>query len=450
MSAATFEVFTLFPAAISGFLRGGLVGKAVEQGRVAVHCTDYREFASDRYRTVDDAPYGGGPGMVMKIEPVVAALEHVTAQRGPMHRILLTPSGARFDQRAAERLARLPRIGLLCGRYEGIDDRVREHFVDECLSLGDFVLNGGELAALAIVEAVSRLHEGVLGNPESAARDSFSLEDMSEESGGQWLEFPQYTRPPAFRGLEVPPLLLAGDHAEVARWRRTQAWRRTWSLRPDLRPQRARPAEAPLYLAAVFTDDLADRSAVLDALRPLAEAAGARLVAVGPKLRGAPRSLKDLRKSVRREHGKAPRLVVLGAATGSSTTLPVATSAASLLDLLAATGEGDLSAPLILVVATSRPETGDLAQSAAANPQGPQFDALQAAEGLEAVFAPSISSSARPTTGLAQTPALNESSRPQRVHLLAAELAAAALAELCPARSTISSELRHEQQQPVD
>lgn len=446
MTAPTFEVFTLFPAAIAGFLRGGLVGKAVEQGRVAVHCTDYREFTTDRYRTVDDAPYGGGPGMVMKIEPVVAALEHVTAARGPMHRILLTPSGARFDQRAAERLARLPRIGLLCGRYEGIDDRVREHFVDECLSLGDFVLNGGEIAALAIVEAVSRLHEGVLGNPESAARDSFALEDMPEGPGGAWLEFPQYTRPPSFRGLGVPEVLLAGDHAEVARWRRVQAWRRTWALRPDLRPPRRRPDAAPLVLAAVFErPDLPERTAVLAALAPLARAADARLVAVGARLPGAARSLKDLRKSLRRQHGKSPRLVGLGPAPA----LPVADSAASLLDLLAATGEGDLSAPLVLVVPIAAAKTGDLAQTAPTTPQEPLSGALQAAEGLEAVFAPRAVGDADAINGLAQTPAMFDSSGPQRVHL-AADLAAAALAELCPARSTISSELRHEQQQPVD
>ena len=257
MSGPTFEVFTLFPDAIAGFLRGGLIGKAAEQGLVAVHCTDYREFTHDRHRTVDDTPYGGGPGMVMKIEPVVAALESVAAARGPMHRVLLTPSAPRFDQRAARRLTRYPRIALLCGRYEGIDDRVREGHVDECLSLGDFVLNGGEVAALAIIEAVARLCEGVLGNPESAARDSFSAADLSdgtdqtdEKDTGPWLEFPQYTRPLEFRGRRVPPVLLRGDHAEIARWRAEQAWRRTWMLRPDIRPARTLPAATPIYLAS--------------------------------------------------------------------------------------------------------------------------------------------------------------------------------------------------------
>jgi tRNA (guanine-N1)-methyltransferase len=216
VSGPTFEVFTLFPEAISGFLRGGLIGKAAEHGLVTVHCTDYRDYTHDRHRTVDDTPYGGGPGMVMKIEPVVAALEAVTAARGPMHRILLTPSAPRFDQSAARRLATHPRIALLCGRYEGIDDRVREAHVDECLSLGDFVLNGGEVAALAIVEAVARLCEGVLGNPESAARDSFSGADdnLSPETGD--LARVSAVHPPArVPRPRRPARLLAGAHAEV-------------------------------------------------------------------------------------------------------------------------------------------------------------------------------------------------------------------------------------------
>lgn len=435
-AAPTFEVFTLFPAAISGFLRAGLVGKAVESGRVAVHCTDYREFATDRYRTVDDAPYGGGPGMVMKIEPVVAALEHVEAQRGPMHRVLLTPSGARFDQRAAERLSKLPRIGLLCGRYEGIDDRVRDGFVDECLSLGDFVLNGGEIAALAIVEAVARLCEGVLGNPESAARDSFALEDMSH---GPWLEFPQYTRPPNFRGLAVPPVLLAGDHAEIARWRLLQAWRRTWALRPDLRPPRRRPAGAPLYVALLCgharTGMLEQASA---ALAPLAAAAGAQIVTVGP--RAGARSLKELRRTLRRAHGPTPRFVGLGAPAGD---LPVAASTPALLDLLASTGEGDLSAPLILVVSLPAAPAGDLTRSTPQEPQDPSLAAEKPPELVEAVFAPTPT----PSSGLAQTPVMAESSGPQARQVA---LLAQALAELTSARSTTLSELRHEQQQPVD
>lgn len=414
-AAPTFEVFTLFPAAISGFLRAGLVGKAVESGRVAVHCTDYREFATDRYRTVDDAPYGGGPGMVMKIDPVVAALEHVEAQRGPMHRVLLTPSGARFDQRAAERLAQRPRIALLCGRYEGIDDRVRDNFVDECLSIGDFVLNGGEIAALAIIEAVARLCEGVLGNPESAARDSFALGDMSQ---GPWLEFPQYTRPPEFRGLGVPPVLLAGDHAAIARWRLQRAWARTWALRPDIRPPRDRPAGAPLILALLSGHahtDMRDRSAA--ELAPLA--AGAQIVTVGPK--AAARSLKELKRTLRRAHGKTPRFVGLAPAGD----LPLATSAPALLDLLASTGEGDLSAPLVLVASLASAPAGDLTRSAPEPSQDASSAGERPPEPIEAVFAPA---QAQPS-GLAQTPVMPESSGPQARHVA---LLAQALAALAP------------------
>jgi tRNA (guanine-N1)-methyltransferase len=243
-AALCFEVFTLFPAAIEGFVGAGLLGKAIEQGRVAVRCTDFRDFTSDRHRSVDDAPFGGGAGMVIKPGPVVDALEHVARERGPFHRVLLTPSAPRFDQRAAARLARLPRIGLVCGRYEGIDDRVREHFVDECLSLGDFVLGGGEVAALVIIEAITRLVEGVVGNPESVHTDSFG---SSGDAG--LLEHPHYTRPAEFRGHAVPAVLLAGDHAAIARWRHASALRRTWALRSDLRPHRLLPPSHPLYLA---------------------------------------------------------------------------------------------------------------------------------------------------------------------------------------------------------
>ena len=243
-----FEVLTLFPDAVRAFVGAGLLGKAIERGLVEVHCTDPREHTEDRHRIVDDAPFGGGAGMVIKAQPVVTALEAVIAARGPAHRILLTPSAPRFDQRVAERLATLPRIALICGRYEGIDDRVREHFVDECLSLGDFVLGGGEVAALAIIEAVSRLREGVVGNPESIARDSFA-----DDEHGILLEHPQYTRPAGFRGHPVPQVLLGGDHQAIARWRRAAALARTWALRPELRPQESLPP-LPIHLAIDGSD----------------------------------------------------------------------------------------------------------------------------------------------------------------------------------------------------
>ena len=255
-----FEVFTIFPAMIEAFVDSGLMGKAIARELVAVHCTDLREFSHDRHRSVDDAPFGGGAGMVMKPGPVVEALEQVEAARGPMHRIVLTPSAPRFDQRAAERLAGHDRIALLCGRYEGIDDRVREHWADECLSIGDFVLNGGEVAAAVIIEAVARLREGVLGNPESIAGESFAegsddlaTEDARNDDVHRWrpglvLEHPQYTRPAEFRGHAVPEVLLGGDHGAVEAWRRRVACLRTWALRPDLRPHFR--LDQPIVLAA--------------------------------------------------------------------------------------------------------------------------------------------------------------------------------------------------------
>ena len=314
-----FEVFTLFPAAVEGFVAAGLLGKAIEQGLVGVRCTDFRDFTRDRHRTVDDAPFGGGAGMVIKPGPVVDAMEHVARERGPFHRVLLTPSAPRFDQVAAARLARLPRIGLLCGRYEGIDDRVREHFVDECLSLGDFVLGGGEVAALAIIEAVSRLAEGVLGNPESAARDSFAT-----SSHGALLEFPQYTRPAVFRGHAVPAVLQGGDHAAIAAWRLAASLQRTWSLRPDLRAAATWPRELPLSVAvdhgaidhAAAWAELARRTGLealivlgADAEQVVAwtRASGGRVPIVG---------FRDLR-ALRRRHrsrgpGAIPWIVALG------------------------------------------------------------------------------------------------------------------------------------------
>ncbi len=459
MSGPTFEVFTLFPDAIAGFLRGGLIGKAAEQGLVTVHCTDYRDYTSDRHRTVDDAPYGGGPGMVMKIEPVVAALEHVAASRGPMHRVLLTPSAPRFDQRAARRLARQPRIALLCGRYEGIDDRVREAYVDECLSLGDFVLNGGEVAALAILEAVARLCEGVLGNPESAARDSFSAtteaaDELSPGPGpdnlssgsGAWLEFPQYTRPPVFRGLAVPPVLLAGDHALADRWRAEQAWRRTWALRPDLRPRRTLPATTPIYLVAAPLV-AAQLLAAQPGLEDMSERAGAspsELVGlpgstgvIGLGTRGRPRSpgvephadLKSMRRELKRRHGAAPELVALTVGPAADGPLPVARSAAALLDLLALAG--DLSAPLVLLPIPSPGASGDLTSAPRFDPERAQ-DPAQWPSGLRAVFALEPERVEAAALELARRASMIDSSPPQPVCGSAITLAAAALSELRP------------------
>ncbi|KIG13254.1 tRNA (Guanine37-N1) -methyltransferase [Enhygromyxa salina] len=337
MSTIEFEVFTIFPAAIQAFVDAGLMGKAIARDLVAVHCTDYRSFTTDRHRSVDDAPFGGGAGMVMKPEPVAAALEAVSAARGPMHTILLTPSGARFDQRVAERLASSPRIALLCGRYEGIDDRIREHFVDECLSIGDFVLNGGEVAAAVIIEAVARLREGVLGNPESTETESFAIaRETSVQHGreswthsplaaravdpqsnsqawdpGLVLEHPHYTRPAEFRGHAVPPVLLGGDHQAIERWRRRTACLRTWALRPELRPRWSLPHAHPIHLAAP-ADQVGDAAGEL---AQLAADAGASFTLIGPRAAGGHtrmRDLKQLRRSLRKRHGREPQLIGVG------------------------------------------------------------------------------------------------------------------------------------------
>jgi tRNA (guanine37-N1)-methyltransferase len=220
-----FELVTLFPEIFDGLLGVTLLGKAVAAGLIVAHRTSPRDFAPGRHRQVDDTPYGGGPGMIMRVEPIAAAIEAIEAARGPSHRILLTPQGSPFDQRRARELARMPRVTLICGRYEGVDERVGAHLCHEQLSVGDFVLAGGELAAAVVVEAVARLVPGVLGCGLSAEDESFSA--------GR-LEYPQWTRPPVWSGHAVPEILSSGDHAEVARWRRREALRRTRERRPDL------------------------------------------------------------------------------------------------------------------------------------------------------------------------------------------------------------------------
>ncbi len=216
------DVFTIFPEYVNAPLGMSLVGRAREQGLLDVRTHDLRDATSDRHRTVDDAPFGGGAGMVMMPEPLFAAVESAESPR-PL--FLLAPGGRRFDQGIAARLATLPGFSLLCGRYEGVDQRVADHLCDEELSVGDFVLAGGEAAALIVIEAVARLVPGVLGNEESAADESFAA--------GR-LEYPQYTRPAEYRGWAVPEVLRSGDHARVARWRMAQAARRTQDRRPDL------------------------------------------------------------------------------------------------------------------------------------------------------------------------------------------------------------------------
>jgi tRNA (guanine37-N1)-methyltransferase len=216
------DVFTIFPGYFEGPLRASLLGRARERGLIEVRVHDPRDHATDTHRSVDDTPFGGGAGMVMTPEPLFAAVEAVDPPR-PL--FLLSAAGRRFDQRTAERLAQRAGFSLLCGRYEGVDQRVADHLCDGEISVGDYVLAGGEAGALVVIEAVARLVPGVMSNTESVADESF---------GDGLLEHPQYTRPADFRGWPVPEALRSGDHARIVRWRRAQALRRTLDRRPDL------------------------------------------------------------------------------------------------------------------------------------------------------------------------------------------------------------------------
>ncbi len=223
-----FDILTLFPEIFQGYLGESLLKRAIEAGLVEVRLHDIRDWSKNKHRLVDDRPFGGGPGMVLMTPTVVECVEAVqTAADEPGHLVMLTPQGRGLDQRAVERLAQQKRLLLLCGRYEGFDERIRQILQPEEISLGDFVLNGGEVAAMAIVDAVIRLVPGVLGDEDSSASDSFS-------GDRRWLEFPQYTRPREYRGLEVPEILLSGNHEEIARWREMQSRQRTSERRPDL------------------------------------------------------------------------------------------------------------------------------------------------------------------------------------------------------------------------
>jgi tRNA (guanine37-N1)-methyltransferase len=218
-----FTIVSILPELIESPLSAGVVGRARQAGVLTVDTVNPRDFTKDRHRTVDDTPYGGGPGMVMKCEPLVAAIEQASTPGA--RRILLSPVGAPLTQAKVRELATHPHLVLVCGRYEGVDERVIETSIDEEISLGDFVLSGGELAALAVIDAVARLVPGVLGDQASADEESFSA---------GLLEYPQYTRPVEFRGLGVPEVLSSGNHAVIRRWRRTQSLRRTARRRPDL------------------------------------------------------------------------------------------------------------------------------------------------------------------------------------------------------------------------
>lgn len=221
-----FDIVTIFPRMVEAGLSEGVVGRARDRGLLDVKVRNLRDFTTDRHHVVDDVPFGGGPGMVMKPEPFFAAMESIVAERGqPGAVVLLTPAGRRFTQAEAKRLAGLDRLVLLCGRYEGVDERVRERWATDEISIGDYVLSGGEVPALVVVDAVARLIAGVVGDEQSVEEDSF---------GRGLLDYPHYTRPAEFAGQAVPDVLLSGHHAEIRRWRRRQALRRTWERRPDL------------------------------------------------------------------------------------------------------------------------------------------------------------------------------------------------------------------------
>ena len=222
------DVITLFPEILSGPLDASIMGRAQRAGQVGIHLHQLRDYAPDKHHIVDDKPYGGGPGMLLKCEPIFDAVQDVQSKAPqPGRVILLSPGGARFDQAKARELAGLERIVFLCGHYEGVDERVREHLVDEELCIGDFILTNGALAALVVIDAVVRLLPNVVGNEESTQSESFSAERP-------WLEGPQYTRPEEFRGWRVPDILLSGHHGKIEEWSREQSRQRTARVRPDL------------------------------------------------------------------------------------------------------------------------------------------------------------------------------------------------------------------------
>ena len=220
-----FDILSVFPEMFESPLSHSILKRAQEKGMAEIHLHDIRDYAEDKHRMTDDAPYGGGGGMVMKVEPIDRALASIVPSRDNALIALLTPQGETFNQKIAEEMSRYFRIVLVCGHYEGVDERVRDHLVDREISIGDFVLTGGELSAMVIVDAVTRLIPGVLGNYDSASYDSFST---------GLLEYPHYTRPGSYRGWQVPDVLLSGNHREIESWRRKESLRRTYLRRPDL------------------------------------------------------------------------------------------------------------------------------------------------------------------------------------------------------------------------
>jgi tRNA (guanine37-N1)-methyltransferase len=220
-----FDILSVFPEMFESPLNHSILKRAQEKGMAEIHLHNIRDYAFDKHRMTDDAPYGGGGGMVMKVEPIDNALASIVPSRDDTLVVLLTPQGETFNQKIAEEMSRYFRIVLVCGHYEGVDERVRSHLVDREISIGDFILTGGELSAMVIIDAVARLIPGVLGNSDSASYDSFSA---------GLLEYPHYTRPGSYRGWQVPEVLLSGNHREIESWRRKESLIRTYLRRPDL------------------------------------------------------------------------------------------------------------------------------------------------------------------------------------------------------------------------
>jgi tRNA (guanine37-N1)-methyltransferase len=246
-NAVHFDILTLFPSMFEGPFEESIIKRAREAGLVTIAVHNIRDYATGRHRVTDDTPYGGGGGMIMKPDPIFAAVEDVLGDRaGSVPVILLTPQGRLFSQGIARELSRRAHLVLICGRYEGVDERVHRHLATDEISIGDYVLSGGEVPAMVIVDALTRLIPGVLGDPGATFEDSHA-EGL--------LEYPHYTRPPIYRGYQVPEALLSGHHAEIARWRRQQALRRTWERRPELLEDARLSAEDRAYLHELASEE---------------------------------------------------------------------------------------------------------------------------------------------------------------------------------------------------
>ena len=243
------DILTIFPGMMAGPLQESIIGKAIARELIEVHVTNIRDYASGPHRITDDRPFGGGSGMVMKPEPLAAAIASVRTADPSVRVILLSPQGRIFKQEIAFELSRLPHLCLVCGRYEGVDERTRNHYVDDEISIGDYVLTGGELPALIVLDAVARLVPGVLGSDESIAEESFV---------GGLLEYPHYTRPEIFEGHRVPEILLSGNHAAIRRWRRQQSLLRTQQRRPDLLKEEILSSEDRQLLAEAIQKERGD------------------------------------------------------------------------------------------------------------------------------------------------------------------------------------------------